>query len=387
MSKLINLYHIKSLNVLLAFLFYFNPFFLLKSNSQEIKPLKSVVIDAGHGGKDSGTMGTKRYKTYEKDIALEISLLLGDYIEKNIPEVDVIYTRDDDTFIELRQRTIIANEKNADLFISIHCDGFTNSKASGASVFVMGMSKLKENMDVAIRENSVIYLEDNYKENYDGFDPKSAESYIVFSVMQNSHLTKSINFAEKIEYEFSNRAKRKSRGIKQAPFYVISRANMPAVLIEAGFLTNPKEEDYLNTEEGQSHIASAIFRAFRSYYNEQIDLISEFSSLENNVEIAENINDSVQKERVVYKVQIGTYLKSMLSSRTFNNIKDLEEDFVNGSYKYYIRCGEDKKFADDMRKNMIDNGFSGSFVTAFYKGKQISTKEALNLQKKYEQGN
>ena len=383
MSKLINLYHIKSLNVLLAFLFYFNPFFLLNSNSQEIKPLKRVVIDAGHGGKDSGTMGTKRYKTYEKDIALKISLMLGDYIKKNIPEVDVIYTRDDDTFIELRQRTIIANEQNADLFISIHCDGFTNSKASGASVFVMGMSKLKENMDVAIRENSVIYLEDNYKEKYDGFDPKSAESYIVFSVMQNSHLTKSINFAEKIEYEFSNRAKRKSRGIKQAPFYVISRANMPAVLIEAGFLTNPKEEDFLNTEEGQSHIASAIFRAFRSYYNEQIDLIS----LKNKVEIAENINDSVQKDRVVYKVQIGTYLKSMLNSRTFNNIKDLEEVFVNGSYKYYIRCGDDKKFADDMRKIMIDNGFSGSFVTAFYKGKQISTKEALNLQKNYEQGN
>lgn len=382
MSKLINLYHIKSLNVLLAFLFYFNPFFLLNSNSQEIKPLKRVVIDAGHGGKDSGTMGTKRYKTYEKDIALKISLMLGEYIKKNIPEVDVIYTRNDDTFIELRQRTIIANEKNADLFISIHCDGFTNSKASGASVFVMGMSKLKENMDVAIRENSVIYLEDNYKENYDGFDPKSAESYIVFSVMQNSHLTKSINFAEKIEYEFSNRAKRKSRGIKQAPFYVISRANMPAVLIEAGFLTNPKEEDYLNSEEGQSHIASAIFRAFRSYYNEQTELMSEFKNSNKKIEI--NKNDSLKFERVVYKVQIGTYLKSMLNSRTFNNIKDLEEVFVNGSYKYYIRCGDDKKFADDMRKNMIENGFLGSFVTAFYKGKQISTKEALNLQKKYE---
>ncbi len=384
MSKLINLYYIKSINVLLTFLFYFSPFFLINLNSQQIKSFNKVVIDAGHGGKDSGTMGTKRYKTYEKDIALKISLMLGDYIKKNIPEVDVVYTRDNDTFVELRQRTIIANEKNADLFISIHCDGFTNSDASGASVFVMGMSKLKENMDVAMRENSVIYLEDNYKENYDGFDPKSAESYIVFSVMQNSHLIKSINFAEKIEYEFSNKAKRKSRGIKQAPFYVISRANMPAVLIEAGFLTNPKEEDYLNTHEGQSHIASAIFRAFKSYYNEQTDLVSEFRSLENKVETAKNINDSVNNERVIYKVQIGTFLKSMLNSRTFNNIKDLEEVFVNGSYKYYIRCGDDKKFADDMKKNMIDNGFSGSFVTAFYKGKQISTKEALNLQKKYE---
>ena len=193
-------------------------------------------------------------------------------------------------------------------------------------------------------------------------------------------LPKSINFAEKIEYEFSNRAKRKSRGIKQAPFYVISRANMPAVLIEAGFLTNPKEEDYLNSEEGQSHIASAIFRAFRSYYNEQTELMSEFKNSNKKVKINKNKNDSLKFERVVYKVQIGTYLKSMLNSRTFNDIKDLEEVFVNGSYKYYIRCGDDKKFADDMRKNMIENGFSGSFVTAFYKGKQISTKEALNLQ-------
>ena len=150
-------YNLSSLFILLFFLVNF-----VFSQSNGYK----VVIDAGHGGKDSGTMGTKRYKTYEKDIALKISLMLGEYIKKNIPEVDVIYTRDDDTFIELRQRTIIANQQNADLFISIHCDGFTNSKASGASVFVMGMSKLKENMDVAIRENSVIYLEDNYKENY-----------------------------------------------------------------------------------------------------------------------------------------------------------------------------------------------------------------------------
>ena len=247
----------------------------------------------------------------------------------------------------------------------------------------MGMSKLKANLDVAMRENAAMYLEDNYKQKYDGFDPKSAESYIVFSLMQNTYLEQSLQLAEYVEEQFAYKANRKSRGVKQAPFYVISRTNMPSILVECGFLTNPKEEDYLNTKEGQSHIASAIFRAFRSYYNEQIDLIS----LENKVEIVENINDSVQKDRVVYKVQIGTYLKSMLNSRTFNNIKDLEEVFVNGSYKYYIRCGVDKKFADDMRIIMIDNGFSGSFVTAFYKGKQISTKEALNLQKKYEQGN
>ena len=140
-------------------------------------------------------MGTKRYSTYEKDIALDISLKLGSYIEKYFPDVEVIYTRKTDVFLELWERTEIANKRNADLFISIHCDGFKNSNASGASVFVMGMSKLKANMDVAMRENSVMYLEDNFIEKYDGFDPKSPESYIVFSLMQNTYLNQSLKIA------------------------------------------------------------------------------------------------------------------------------------------------------------------------------------------------
>ena len=244
---------------------------VFSSQSQTIQnSVKKIVIDPGHGGKDSGTMGTKRYKKYEKDIALDISIILGSYIAKYFPEIDVIYTRDSDIFLELKERTELANRVNADLFISIHCDGFTSPNAYGASVFVMGMSKLKANMDVAMRENSVIYMEDNYKEKYDGFDPQTAESYIVFSLMQNTFLDQSISIAEDVENEFSTRAKRKSRGVKQAPFYVISRVNMPSVLIETGFLTNPEEEDFLNTIEGKEYIASAIFRAFRSY-KERID--------------------------------------------------------------------------------------------------------------------
>ena len=154
-------------------------------------------------------MGTKRFNIYEKHVALDVSTKLGDYIQSEFPDINVIYTRKDDVFLKLSERTKIANKSNADLFISIHCDGFTNPNPSGASVFVMGMSKLKENMDVAMRENAAIYLEDNYKKTYDGFDPNSPESYIVFSLMQNTYLNQSLMFAEEVEKEFSTRAKEK----------------------------------------------------------------------------------------------------------------------------------------------------------------------------------
>ena len=267
MSKLGNLYHIFSRNaialLLLAALFLCTSFTDDKKTTNS--KIRTIVIDPGHGGKDSGTMGTKRFKIYEKHVALAVSLKLGDYIKNAFPNVDVVYTRDSDVFLELNERTELANNANADLFISIHCDGFTNSTPSGASVFVMGMSKLKANMDIAIRENSAIYMEDNYQQKYEGFDPKSAESYIVFSLMQNTHLNQSLKIAEEVEKEFSTKANRKSRGVKQAPFYVISRTNMPSILIECGFLTNFKEEEYLHSEIGQEYIASAIFRGFKAY--------------------------------------------------------------------------------------------------------------------------
>ena len=267
MSKLIKLYHIVLTNASWVFLFVIMLSISSFAEAQTTtnNKLQTIVIDPGHGGKDPGTMGTKRYNKYEKDIALSVSLLLGEYISNTFPEINIIYTRDKDVFLELNERTQIANNSKSDLFISIHCDGFTNSKASGASVFVMGMSKLKANLDVAMRENAAIYLEDNYKQKYDGFDPKSIESYIVFNLMQNTHLEQSLQLAEEIDLEFSTKANRKSRGVKQAPFYVISRTNMPSILIECGFLTNPNEEDFLHSALGQDYIASAIFRAFRSY--------------------------------------------------------------------------------------------------------------------------
>ena len=355
--------------------------------------IKTIVIDPGHGGKDSGTMGTKRYKIYEKHVALAVSLKLGEYIQKTFPEINVIYTRKTDVFLELNERTEIANKKNADLFISIHCDGFTNPNPSGASVFVMGMSKLKANMEVAMRENSAIYMEDNYQKKYEGFDPQSQESYIVFSLMQNIYLNQSLKIAEEVEKEFSTKANRKSRGVKQAPFYVISRTNMPSILIECGFLTNPQEEEYLHSEIGQDYIASAIFRAFRSYKNDiekkeknQNKEINKLVNIDKNkgenivVEKTETINTSLDL-KIIYKVQIGTYLKSMLNISQFKEINAIEEK-INGTFKYYVNAGSIKEEADILKNNLVDLGFKGAFIIALFNGKRISTKEALNLQNK-----
>ena len=384
MSKLIKLYHIDSINVrwlllFLTFLFLDLHVFCQDNNSK----VRTIVIDPGHGGKDPGTMGTKRYTKYEKDIALSVALKLGKYVSKTFKEVEVIYTRKEDVFLELNERTEIANNLDADLFISIHCDGFTNPIASGASVFVMGMSKLKANLDVAIRENSAIYLEDNYQQRYDGFDPGSPESYIVFSLMQNTYQDQSLRIAEEVEKQFSTKANRKSRGVKQAPFYVISRVNMPSILIECGFLTNPEEEDFLHSDKGQDYLASAIFRAFRSYKEtmENIDDLSYEELLIKDLEDTAYIESSINKVNtdLLFKVQIGTYLKSMKSDTSFINIK-VKEHVINGIFKYYVGAENKKTDAEIIKNKMLNLGFDGAFIVAFYKDKRISIQEALDLQ-------
>ena len=379
MSKLAFLYlsHINVRFIILLVsltLFSYNVF----SNGINNNKLKTIVIDPGHGGKDPGTLGTKRYSKYEKDIALSVSLKLGNYILNSFPDIKVVYTRKEDVFLELNERTRIANKSNADIFISVHCDGFTNSKAYGASVFVMGMSKLKANLDVAMRENAAMYLEDNYKQKYDGFDPKSAESYIVFSLMQNTYLEQSLQLAEYVEEQFAYKANRKSRGVKQAPFYVISRTNMPSILVECGFLTNPKEEDYLQTDKGQNQIAMSIFEAVKNY---KLSIESSFSL--NNIIDSNDINKSknnLQLNKVIYKVQIATNLTSIFNDKKFAGIK-VEEKLVNGIYKYYVGSNTDKRIVDEMKTDLKNNGFKDAFVVAFYNGKRISTKDALNLQK------
>ena len=389
MSKLGNLYQIFSRNaislLLLAALLFCASFTDVKKKTNS--KIKTIVIDPGHGGHDPGNLGTGRYKKTEKHVALAISLKLGDYIENFFPDINVIYTRKtNDKFLKLGERTQLANDNNADLFISVHCDAFTSPDAFGTGVFVMGMSKLKANMDIAMKENAVIYLEDDYKENYDGFDPNSPESYIVFSLTQNTHLDQSLHIAEKIEQEFISLSNSKCRGVKQAPFYVISRVNMPSILIETGFLTNPEEEDFLQSEKGQDYLASAIFRAF-SAYKESFEGTS--SEAEENEPIVAN-EEAIKKlthrkeittDKLIFKVQIGTYLKSMMNDTLFKEI-NAEQLVENKIFKYYVGNETNMLSVDKLKDKLKYKGFKGAFIVAFYNGKRISTKEAIDLQTK-----
>lgn len=221
-----------------------------------------VVIDAGHGGKDPGAVGAKGK---EKHINLAVALKTGKYITDNMKDVKVIYTRDDDTYPGLAERAEIANKNKADLFISIHSNALTDKRLYGAETYVLGQTMDDANLQVAMKENSVITLEKDYETKYEGFDPNSVESYIIFSLMQNTYLRQSTEFATMIQSQFRDRVGRKDRGVRQAGFQVLWRTTMPSVLVEMGFITNAEEEKFLVSEQGQDYLASAIFRAFRDY--------------------------------------------------------------------------------------------------------------------------
>jgi len=223
--------------------------------------IKTIVIDAGHGGHDSGCLGSS---AKEKHVALAVALKLGKMIEQNYPDVNVIYTRKTDVFIPLHERADIANHAKADLFICIHLNS-GGEGAYGPETYVMGLHKTEDNLSVAKRENAAILLEDNYKKQYDGFDPNSPEANIIFSLYQNQFMHQSLEFASNIQEEFEEFAGRNNRGVKQAGFLVLYRTAMPAVLIECGFLTNNLEERYLNSDRGQTTMATSIFRAFKAY--------------------------------------------------------------------------------------------------------------------------
>jgi N-acetylmuramoyl-L-alanine amidase len=240
---------------------------LLNSSSTSIAPdfkVDVVVIDAGHGGHDPGTSGKK---SREKDVALKIALKVGNYIEKNFPDVKVIYTRKTDKYLPLDERAAIANKNKADLFICIHANSLPGSKAIGTETYVMGLHKDQSNFEVAKRENSVILMDENYQERYEGFD-NTPESYILFSLTQSAYQESSLMFAKKVEEQFKNRVGRPSRGVKQAGFVVLWKTTMPSVLIETGFLSQPTEEQFLAAEEGQNLLASGIYRAFKDYKSE-----------------------------------------------------------------------------------------------------------------------
>lgn len=225
--------------------------------------IRTVVIDAGHGGKDPGNLGTRRYKKTEKDVSLAVALLVEKYILERHPNIKVVMTRRDDSYPTLHERTVIANRAQGDVFISIHCDAAENRSAYGSSTYVLGKDHDDENR-VAMRENSVILQEDN-QDVYEGFDPTKPESYIMLTMFQYAFIQQSVELAQQVQNSFRDDVGRKDRGVKQQPLYVTSRSAMPAILIELGFLTNSAEEDYLITDQGQDEMARSIARSFGQY--------------------------------------------------------------------------------------------------------------------------
>lgn len=367
------------LNIVLIIVFFLSVGSITAKNAPN-KPF-TVIIDPGHGGKDPGA-SYKQVK--EKNVVLQIGLKLGDYIHQNLPGVRVIYTRDKDVFVPLHTRADIANSHKADLFISLHANFCGAPSITGTETFVLGLHRTEENLEVAKKENSVILMEDDYSSRYEGFDPNSPESYIMFEMVQDQHLNQSINFAADIQNQFKTRSKRNDRGVKQAGFLVLRRTSMPSVLIETGFLSNPHEAHYLNSDQGQSYLASAIYRAVRDYKN-SVDSKSDYKLLapEGDKTVAkksEEITLLPQQEKtndINFKLQLAaTKSKIDPSAANFKGLMEVKRVKIKSVYKYFY--GETSSFeAIQQTKNRIKKLFPDAFIVAFEGNEMIPLKKAL----------
>ncbi len=340
-------------------------------NAQEDKFV--VVLDAGHGGGDSGNIGNGHS---EKNIALKVTLEVGKALEKN-PNIKVIYTRKTDVFIALFERANIANKADADLFVSIHCNAHS-SQASGTETFVLGEKNTGRNFDVAKQENEVIFLEDNYKENYAGFDPSSPESTIAIGIEQEVYVEQSIILARKIEDNFISKARRKSRGLKQASLLVIRNTYMPSVLVELGFLTNNKEGAYLNTKNGQSKMAAAIKSAIMDYKKELDQNIgSHILGLDTDT-IATEAESPLIIEGVTFKIQIAASSKALEpKSYNFKGLSEISRERAGGIYKYFSGNTSDYNKAKQLQDEAKSNGYKDAFIVAYKAGNKIDVADAL----------
>ena len=352
-------------------MFLFVSEYAFSGGGPEIKnKVKIVVIDAGHGGKDPGAVGkTKK----EKDIVLAVALKVGEYIQNNYKDVKVIYTRTDDTFIPLDERAAIANRNKADLFISIHANASSRAVTYGAETFVMGHHRNASNFEVAKLENSVITLEEDYSTKYEGFDPNNTESYIIFSLLQYTHLEQSLSLASLVQEQFRDKAHRFDRGVKQAGFLVLWQTTMPSVLIELGFISHPEEEKYMASKQGQDYLASAVYRAFRDYKN----TIESSSNFENNL-IVKNQEAKIDSPAVYFKVQLfSTQNKLSLDDKIFKNFS-FPEEFISGKWHKYA-IGNFLKFEDASDFcNTVQPTFNGAFVIAVKQGKIVPVNEAIS---------
>ncbi len=341
-----------------------------------------VVLDAGHGGKDPGNRGGG---FLEKDIALSIILKIGAELEKD-KNIKVVYTRDSDVFIPLEKRGKIANDAKADLFISVHCNAH-NSQASGTETFVLGLHRNSTNFEVAKRENSVIFLEENYEVTYDGFDPNSPESSIGMTIMQEEYLDQSILLADFVQKKFTNDLKRTNRGVKQAGFIVLHQTYMPSVLIETGFLTNKDEGPYLNSSFGQNKMADAIVDAIKDYsHNINLGVLD---NLERNAPIEvttqENKIEAFKDnfEGITFKVQLAASSKKLEpKSSNFKGLTPVFREKEGKLFKYYFGATSSYSQIQNLHEQAKTKGYKTSYLVAFKDGDKITVNDALKSQAK-----
>ena len=334
--------------------------------AQKGEKIQTVVIDAGHGGKDTGALGKL---TTEKAINLAVALKFGNYIKENLPDVKVVYTRSTDKFVELSERAAIANRNNADVFISIHCNSTeTPNSAYGAETFVMGESKNEKNLAVAKKENASILLEDN-TDAYDNFDPNSTEAYILFSLSQSLYQSQSLTLADKVQKQFAAKG-RHDRGVQQAGFLVLWKTAMPSVLVELGFINNNKEEQFLNSEKGQTQMALALYRAFAEYKRE-------FESENHSAVPTEAEEKPVASGDTYFAVQFASRDKKVTSTdKAFSGVKEVDVYEYNGAFRYISGRFTTKAEATKRQAEVRKLGYKDAFVIAFINGERGTIKQA-----------
>ena len=350
--------------------------------------LNKVIIDAGHGGRDPGNLGTGRYKLKEKDIALDVALKLGAYINENMPDVEVIYTRSKDVFPALYERTALANTEKADLFISIHCDAFTSPDAVGCSSFVVGTSHEKHSR-IAIKENPIITTEQD-KLNYGNFDINSPEYQIEVSLYQKMYEKNSLLLADKIQTQFRDRVNRRDRGVKRAPLYVTSRVAMPSVLVELGFLTNPKEEDFLNSEQGKSYMASALYRAFKDYKAAQEGVLKDVKAVNDFINESKNTNTTdtalennlseLDTETPFLTVQVFSS-STEASPKMIENLVQPFYFFERDVYKYCSGNFSNLESVKTHQKQLVNQGFKDCFIVGIQSKVKVDVLKVIELLK------
>ncbi len=367
-----------------------------------------LVLDAGHGGHDPGAIGNF---SREKNINLNVVLKVGQLIQQNCNDVKVIYTRKTDVFIPLDQRTEIANNAKADLFISVHTNSSPSKAARGTETYSLGLARSGANLEVAKRENAVILMEDDYKQRYAGFNPNSPESYIMFEFIQDKHMQQSVSLATLIQRQYKSTSERPNRGVHQDIFLVLKTSAMPSVLTEVGFISNPEEEQYLNSDEGTDAIAKSIFNAFLLYRQkndirrskikvplrpeEEKDQNLQYtvsntekpdSAKQSRKEKKEEINSQKKEERgstppkeenIVFKIQILSSNKKLKENDPcFKNLSPVEFYTENGVYKYTYGTSENYNTVFKTRKEIL-NQFKDSFIIAFKNGEKININSAI----------